>query len=454
MGDVIRKKIFCYEMVSILLTLLLCSFLLFAVYYHSNYQGDERDIRVRMNQLLAFWQQEEYETMEIPADKRQADLPYCIFDQKGSVVISTMKKYLVGEKYDLNIIGTNQYYMVPIVREEKMEGLLLVDPADERQAVLEGVMRIEIGISLLLFGGICLTRYSIHRIMKKDIWHPIEEIHKSTRSILNGNYGENILYDYRGEIGMLCHDFEKMRDEIYAGAVREQQSREKERVLYASISHDLKTPLAIIIGYMEQILYGVVSSKEQIMETTKHTLVKARVINKLIEDILEHSKAQMNQLQIQKREIYADTYFEELLGEYRQEAKCLNYQFSYELPPKVLILIDTDRIAQVVQNVVGNAVKYGKEKDCKIQVSFEIMEQENRIFVVNISDNGKGIDAADLPFVFDLFYRGNKARTQNVPGSGMGLHISKYIVEQHGGTMECDSVMGMGTTVSFSLPIM
>ena len=106
-------------------------------------------------------------------------------------------------------------------------------------------------------------------------------------------------------------------------------------------------------------MYGVVNSKEQIMETTKHTLVKARVINKLIEDILEHSKAQMNQLQIQKREIYADTYFEELLGEYRQEAKSLNYQFSYELPPKVLILIDTDRIAQVVQNVVGNAVKYG-----------------------------------------------------------------------------------------------
>ena len=162
----------------------------------------------------------------------------------------------------------------------------------------------------------------------------------------------------------------------------------------------------------------------------------------------------MNQLQIQRRETYADAFFEELFREYQQEAQALRYQFSYELPPKVLILMDADRIAQVVQNIVGNAVKYGKENDCKIRVAFEILEQENRILIVSISDNGKGIAAVDLPFIFDLFYRGDKARTQNIPGAGMGLNISKYIVEQHGGTIECDSVVGIGTTISFSLPIM
>ena len=149
-------------------------------------------------------------------------------------------------------------------------------------------------------------------VMKKDIWGPVNEIHKSTRSILNGNFEESIRYDYSGEIGTLCHDFEKMRDEIRDGAMREQQSREKERVLYASISHDLKTPLAIITGYLEQILYGVVNTREQILETAEHALTKVKVLNKLTEDILEHSKAQMNQLQMQKREFYADAFFKEL----------------------------------------------------------------------------------------------------------------------------------------------
>ena len=124
------------------------------------------------------------------------------------------------------------------IRYGFVAGLLLVDPSEERQAMLKGMLGIEIGISLLWFLVICLIRYGIYRVMKKDVWQPVEEIHKSTRRILNGNYGENIRYDYRGEVGMLCHDFEKMRDEIYAGTVREQQSREKERVLYASISHD------------------------------------------------------------------------------------------------------------------------------------------------------------------------------------------------------------------------
>ena len=118
-------------------------------------------------------------------------------------------------------------------------------------------------------------------------------------------------------------------------------------------------------------------------------------------------------------------------------------------------MIDPDRIAPAGQNIVSNSVKYGGNH-LQIEVEFEILEQEKerKILIVSIRDNGKGIEATDLPFVFDLFYRGNKARTQNIPGSGMGLNIAKYIVEKHGGNMECDSIVGLGTTVSFSIPIL
>ncbi len=454
MGDVIRKKLLCYDLLGILLVLFLSCYLSFVAYYNISYEGDERDVRVKMNQLLVCLQQELKENTDIVCDLPQTDFPYCIFDYDGKVLKTTIKDYGEGEKVDLSTIGSSRYYMAPIVSENQIKGMLLVDPSGNRKDNLMVLLGKEMVIAALLFFVICFVRIHFNRVMRKDIWNPVSEIHKSTKSILNGNLEESIHYDYNGEIGTLCHDFEKMRDEIHDREMREQQASEKERVLYASISHDLKTPIAIIIGYLEQIFYGVVTTTEQIRETTEHALTKAKLLNKLTEDILEHSKAQMNQLSIHKQEVYANIFFGELMKEYQQESVQQNYQFKYICPPKVLILIDPDRIAQVVQNIVSNGVKYGGN-NLQIEVEFEVLEQESesKILIVSIRDNGKGIDATDLPFVFDLFYRGNKARTQNIPGSGIGLNISKYIVEKHGGTIECDSIVGVGTTVSFSIPL-
>lgn len=454
MGDVIRKKLWRYDLISILLVLLLLCFLVSVAYHHISYEGDDREVRVKMNQLLVRLQQELWEDTDIAEKLPEAEFPYCILDYEGRVLGTTMKDYPKGVTVDLSTIGSSRYYMAPIVSGTQIKGMLLVDPSVERKNMLKGLLGKEIGIALLLFSAICLVKLWSGNVMKKDVWNPISEIHKSTKSILNGNLEESIQYDYCGEIGTLCHDFEKMRDEIHDREVREQQASEKERVLYASISHDLKTPLAIIAGYLEQILYGVVTTPEQIRETAAHALTKAKLLNKLTEDILEHSKAQMNQLSIHKQEVYADTFFGELFKEYGQESVQQNYRFDYAKPPRVLILIDPDRIAQVVQNIVSNAVKYGGS-NLRIEVEFEVLEQEKekKILIVSIRDSGKGIEATDLPFVFDLFYRGNKARTQNIPGSGIGLNISKYIVEQHGGSIECDSVVGVGTTVSFSIPL-
>ena len=452
MGDVIRKKILFYDMVSLVLTLLLCVLLLYAVKYTIGYQGDEREIRVKINQLLTVLQSEKNQTLSVRPENAEQEFPYCVFDYNGTVTASTMEGYPIGQNFDLSTVGTNQYYMTPIVREQKVVGLLLVDSFEQKKNILKNLLRMEAAAAFLVFAAICLIRCKVHRIIQKDIWNPVREIHKSTKKILGGSFGETIAYDYQGQIGTLCHDFEKMRDELRDGALREQESREKERVLYASISHDLKTPLAIITGYLEQILYGVVNTQEQILKTTELALAKVQVLNKLTEDILEHSKAQMNQLNIQKCELYADDFFEKLMESYQREAVLQDYRFICEKPPKVFICIDPDRIAEVVQNIIGNSVKYRKE-NCTIQVKFEIIEKPQRFLVVSISDDGKGIEASDLPFVFDLFYRGNKARTQNVPGSGMGLNISRYIIEQHGGRIECDSVAGVGTTLSFSIPV-
>ncbi|MDD6037680.1 MAG: HAMP domain-containing sensor histidine kinase [bacterium] len=454
MGDVIRKKLFINEAISMIFTVFLMGHLLFVAYYHISYTADERDVRVQMNRFLVALRQEWKEDTVDVESLPMADFPYCIFDIDGRVLYTTMDDYSQAEIADLSTIGSSRYYSTPVVNEDQVKGMLLVDPSKERQKKLLTVFGMEAAPAFVWLLLIFVMRLRIGRMMKKDIWEPIGELHQSTRHILSGDLDAGVSYDYSGEIGTLCHDFEKMRDDIRDREMCQQRTSEKERALYASISHDLKTPIAIITGYLEQILYDVVTTPEKIHETAEHALNKAKLLNKLTEDILEHSKAQMNQLSIHKQEVFADSFFGNLMNEYKQEAMQQHYQFTYDTPPKVLIDIDTDRIAQVVQNIVSNAVKYGGEK-LSIHVSFEILNPgyEDKILIVSIRDNGKGIEATDLPFVFDLFYRGNKARTQNIPGSGLGLNISRYIVEQHDGRIECDSVVGAGTTVSFSIPI-
>lgn len=455
MGDVIRKKLLYYDLISILLVLLFCAYSFIGIYIYGRYDGDEKEVRVKMNQFLSYLQRENWEETTLDAKLIDAQLPYCIFDTTGLVVHTTMEEFKKGKKEELTAIGSSRRYMAPIINENQIKGMLLVDSTPIRKAKLLELFIREIVIALVLLFLIYVIRMKGRRMMKRDIWEPIREIHDSTKKMLNGNYEIGIRYDYSGEIGTLCHDFEKMRDEIRERELREQQAAEKERGLYASISHDLKTPIAIIIGYLEQILYGVATTKEQILSNVEHALTKAKLLNKLTEDILEHSKAQMNQMSINMQELYADEYFDELLYEYSQEARHQKYQLTYDKPPRVLIAIDPDRIGQVMQNIVGNAVKYGGDNP-KISISFDTMETEaeHKILIVSIQDNGKGIEATDLPFIFDLFYRGNKARTQSIPGSGLGLNISKYIVEKHGGTIECDSIVGVGTTVTFSIPFL
>jgi signal transduction histidine kinase len=243
-----------------------------------------------------------------------------------------------------------------------------------------------------------------------------------------------------------------MREELEESSSRETQLREKIYVMYASISHDLKTPLATMDGYLEGILYDVVQEPKDIKEYVNRILEKSCVLNKMIDDILEHSKAELNQLSIVKQEVYARDYFEHLLGRYQSEVQQRGLRLSYQLPENVIILLDTNRIAEVFENLIGNSIKYGGES-VELEVTFDLQLDTEQILLTYIKDNGPGIDEEDLPFIFDMFYRGNRARTQDIPGSGLGLHISKYIIEQHGGRIECDSIIGIGTTMAFSLPL-
>ncbi|MDD5933970.1 MAG: HAMP domain-containing sensor histidine kinase [Clostridiales bacterium] len=447
MGNLIEKKLLRN---SILSAILLTSFFGFILVISIQYQKlniAERTVRVDVNLPLYEMEQGTQNQMST-----QTTIPYCIFDLDGTVMESTIKTYQPLQKIDLHKIGSLKTYLVPIQTQSGTKLVLFDCSSYEQKQLLQRVLNTMILPTILYLASLVIIRKR-YQLEKREILAPLEELHSSTKSILQGNLQMPVKYDYDGEIGTLCHDFELMREELEDSFQREVLSKEKERALYASISHDLKTPLATITGYIEEILYGVAQSPDQINEYAERMLNKAVVLNKLIDDILDHAKSQLNQLSIQTSEVYALNFFKPMLQEFQEDVKRRNGSLTYELPKNVLLEIDSYRITQVLQNLIDNAIKYGHEHT-NIQVSFTLMDEPVQQLIVQVQDDGRGIDAADLPFIFDMFYRGNKARTFDIPGSGLGLNIAKYIVEQHGGQMECDSIVGIGTTISFSLPAM
>lgn len=292
--------------------------------------------------------------------------------------------------------------------------------------------------------------YSIYKFIAIDILKPISQMHESAKAILKGDLGEKVEYDYQGEIGNFSHDFEAMRDNLKEAKESEQRLKKSEKELIACISHDLKTPIAAISGYCEGIIDGVVKEEKDIKKYSNIILKKSRVLTKLIDDMLEFSKAEINQMTIKKEEIYWSSFFTEVLEELSLDIESTGRKLRVEGEIKnIIVSIDRKRIQQVIYNLVSNSIKYTKNNGI-ITIK---NEKKSEYIVISVKDDGSGIGEGDLPYVFNKFYRGEKHRNLDIPGSGLGLSIAKYIVEQHGGSIGVNSLTEQGTEVTFSILI-
>ena len=384
------------------------------------------------------------------------DYTYTVYDLDGIIMKSNDSARIVGNKVALETLnGRDQgksstkemTYVTPFLVNGRQQGLLYVTVPKSvlGDKGVSGWYCIGAGILFLI---LLLCAGMILKIVQRDMIAPIKELHKVTNSIQTGNLEERLQYDYDGEIGQLCHDFEALRSELSFSKENEKKLKEKEKLLMAYISHDLKTPIATISGYIEGIYSGIIKG-EHVHEYTSIVLKKIQMLNGLIDDILEHSKAQLNEFSIDKKEIYSKAFFTDIIKEAETDFRKNNRQFSCSEIPEVLLTIDGKRIKQVMQNLFGNAMKFTNPGD-RIEVKFQLKEA---ILYVSVKDTGVGIEATALPFVFQEFYRGEKARTLNVAGSGLGLSISRFIIEHHSGQIECDSILGEWTEVMFTLPV-
>jgi two-component system phosphate regulon sensor histidine kinase PhoR len=216
-----------------------------------------------------------------------------------------------------------------------------------------------------------------------------------------------------------------------------------------NVSHELKTPIFNIQGYIETLLDGAMDDREVNVKFLKKAANSAERLNTLVNDLLDISRLESGALQMRFSEFDVCELTKEVFDSYTKPAKDKNTKLKIKEGCDAVFKVyaDKDRIRQVLNNLVGNSIAYGRDAGIT-QVGFYDMDSN---VLVEVSDNGEGIEKEHLPRLFERFYRTDKSRSRNSGGTGLGLSIVKHIIEAHHQTINVRSTIGSGTTFGFTL---
>ncbi len=298
-------------------------------------------------------------------------------------------------------------------------------------------------ILVLVFTSLVLTQW-----IQKGIFTPINQLDIAMQNIAEGNLEYMLTTQEKGEIGELYRNYEDMRLRLKESTDEKFEHEQKNKELVSNISHDLKTPITAIKGYVEGIMDGVADTPEKMNKYIKTIYDKANDMDRLINELTTYSGIDNNRIPYTFRRINVADYFGDCVEEVGLDLESKNIQLNYDdlVEASTQIIADPEQIKRVINNIIGNSVKYMDKEQGVIDI--RILDEVDSIRV-EIEDNGMGIAAKDLPNIFERFYRTDASRNSSKGGSGIGLSIVKKIIEDHGGYIWATSKEKEGTCMHF-----
>ncbi len=274
----------------------------------------------------------------------------------------------------------------------------------------------------------------------KRIIGPIQAMMKASQRIAAGDYHGRIQVPGRDELSALAQSFNKMAETL-------EKTEQRRMALIGDVAHELRTPLSSIKSIMEGLIDGVLPAEPATFLSVQREVAR---LQRLVDDLTELSRAEAGQIHLDLQEVNPAELIraaaERLEPQYQDKGVSLHMDLPADLPP---VRADPGRITQVLLNLLGNALQYTPSGG---QVTIQARHQDHEI-VITVQDTGIGIPAEHLPHIFERFYRVDKSRSRAGGGSGLGLTISKHLVEAHGGRIWATSPgPGQGSTFTFTLP--
>ena len=294
------------------------------------------------------------------------------------------------------------------------------------------------------------TALSVGLWIYRSIAVPLVKLKKATKNIKEGNLDFVLEVEGNDEFSQLCQDFEEMRKRLKESTEEKILMDKENKELISNISHDLKTPITAVKGYVEGIMDGVADTPEKMDRYVRTFYNKTNEMDHLINELTFYSKIDTNRIPYTFSKLNVEDYFSDCAEELGLEMVTRGIELVYAkyVEKGVQVIADGEQIRRVIHNIVSNAIKYMEKPRGIIQLR---VKDVGDFIQVEIEDNGKGIAAKDLPYIFDRFYRTDVSRNSSKGGSGIGLSIVKKIMEDHGGKVWATSRLGIGTIMYFVL---
>ena len=322
----------------------------------------------------------------------------------------------------------------------------IIDSADSQGRVHVMAKDLFISAFIILISVALVVGLWVYR----SIAVPLVKLKKATQNIKEGNLDFVLDVEGNDEFSELCQDFEEMRRRLKESTEEKNLIEKENKELISNISHDLKTPITAVKGYIEGIMDGVADTPEKMDRYVRTIYNKTNEMDHLINELTFYSKIDTNRIPYTFSKLNVEDYFADCAEEVGLELETRGIELVYAnyVEKDVMVIADGEQIRRVIHNIISNAIKYMDKPKGIIQIR---IKDVGDFIQIEIEDNGKGIGPKDLPYIFDRFYRTDVSRNSSKGGSGIGLSIVKKILEDHGGKVWATSRLGIGTIMYFVL---
>ena len=295
--------------------------------------------------------------------------------------------------------------------------------------------------------GLLLCSQAFTKLMIKRIMEPVDELNDAANRVNAGNFDEPVVYDKNDEFAEVCTTFNNMQAHLKENIEKTKEYERARTEMVSGISHDLRTPLTSVKGFIKGMLDGVANTPEKQKKYLEISYRKACDMEVLLQKLFFFSKLETGNMPFFRQDVDMKSWLQKYVDDknadeeverkyhlslYIEADKVCDKVQDYEKCAEYSVSIDPAQMKRVMDNLLENSIKYSRAEALEISIT---LTATDKAVTIRFKDNGVGVDEDKLPHVFEQFYRGDESRNSKNDGSGLGLYVCKYIVEQQDGVI-------------------
>lgn len=352
----------------------------------------------------------------------------------------------------LHALSSGNVYVEPVSINDKTYTIYIAFFAPVQESTWNEVVvkYLIVVLAVLIVAAVLVTNRFLTKFVFRKIEQPLDILTSGVHEIRDGNLSYRITYTEKDEFLPICEDFNHMAERLQQSIEQTHREERSRKELIAGISHDLRTPLTSIKAYIEGLIEGIAQTPERQQKYMQTIREKANDIDRMVDKLFLFSKLDLGDNPFYPESIPLAEALHSLLAAYAEEYARQGMTITLDpIPENCTVYADPVQFRNALTNLLENSLKY---KDAsEVQVHICCTETASDV-TISVADNGPGVPEADLPKLFDVFYRSDPSRSNPQKGSGLGLAITAKILERFGGSIRAEHVQPKGLRILLTIP--